>query len=751
MNRSQINNDGVLRSTTIICPSCRSNEFYRDAQSGIVCIYCGLEMPNFLLESQEEAGRGDEEGEVVFGSRRLLRTAQKAKVQRSTFRVSVAELLSIYQYCLILMTKELARLLSVNDAQAASLEADFLRTAKSLWVEYLGRWKNCPTPCKIEGIFYKHFFTSSNNRFCRCVSPFDVSNHPCFPTKPLLLGFLGLILRLHRSSCIPADLVRFCDRGLLPYHNLWESLPEHVRQPIEHSHYTRFFTLKHPGRLTPMNVWYHVTSLADALRIALPPLNTPAVALSLIHGLGLPEDEVWPTYVQVAHLWEDCDGVAPLVGLQPHGQHDAEAVMVAVLFACLLCAAWTDWSLSSYAALAELSVFAAAQRDATIGGGGGGGVLRSDFIEAVPSPVDAADVDVDVPRKLLPTFLRQSRLLLSDVQRRHTALPAAQAEAPTAAAAPVTAAAAEESAGADAAATTTTAATAAAATAPLHRDAATQLRPVNSVVLHLLEQLQATWLSEGGGGGGSHRDSSFVQRASQLFPHHAEAASGAGAAGAAGAARYFSKSVAPEAVVYSGQWLYASWLSREERRYLRVLDGRPTHRVVQRRAADAGHSHLRHFASFARHSDDATGQRPRPFTLLVERAAKFLYAPPLLLQLGLDALDRQVAQLVVEEQGGLLLAPPPPPLKTEPQSQPPQPPPHDPQIARRIASAASLRWARSRRAQQLQTQIRAAEQRAFAATDADGRPTNEARDSQRFARYRDRSAKWLPLLHALAA
>ena len=282
MNRSQINNDGVLRSTTIICPSCRSNEFYRDAQSGIVCIYCGLEMPNFLLESQEEAGRGDEEGEVVFGSRRLLRTAQKAKVQRSTFRVSVAELLSIYQYCLILMTKELARLLSVNDAQAASLEADFLHTAKSLWVEYLGRWKNCPTPCKIEGIFYKHFFTSSNNRFCRCGSPFDVSNHPCFPTKPLLLGFLGLILRLHRSSCIPADLVRFCDRGLLPYHNLWESLPEHVRQPIEHSHYTRFFTLKHPGRLTPMNVWYHVTSLADALRIALPPLNTPAVALSLI-------------------------------------------------------------------------------------------------------------------------------------------------------------------------------------------------------------------------------------------------------------------------------------------------------------------------------------------------------------------------------------------------------------------------------------------------------------------------------------
>lgn len=694
MNRSKIDDERVIHSTAIVCPTCRSNEFYRDAQSGIVCIYCGLEMPNFLLESQEEAGHGRDEAEITFGARRLPRTGQKVKALRSTFRTSLSELFSIYQYCLILFVKELARLLSVNNTDQTELEHDMIITAKRLWSMYLQRWQKCPTACKIEGIFCKKFYNKTDNRFCVCEDPFFSENHPAFPTKPLLLGFLDLIVRIHRLSCVPADIVRFCDRGLLPFHNLWEALPESIRQPIEHSHYTRFFTLKHAGRLTPMNIWYHTTILAASLHVDIPPLNVPAVALSFIHGLGLPEDEVWPTYVQIAHLFEEDQGVAPLRGLQTDDIHHVEHIMIMVLFACLLCTTWSEWSLSTYTALDEFSVASLLHTSITD---------DDNIIEAIPNVTDMTDLDLELSRKLLPHICIQSRKVLSDVLRRHF-----QASKST-------------SSSSSSPSTST-------------------LRPINRVILHLLDQLQVSIMHHEEG---HQSKGNLTEKISQLFPQHAEIPTKS-----SDFPNYFSESIPPEPITYSHQLLFHAWLSKEDRAYLRVLDGRPTQRIGHARAKD-GHNPIRHYTSYARHTEDSTGRRPLSYTLLLERAAKYLYIPPLLLQQGLDAIDRQVAHLIIEEQEKIVL---------QPMSDTADGAAHDPHLWQRIAGMANARYARQylhskiqniRNKEEQEIIERAARHQSEGANPSRTMEQLEAEEVKKFARYRDKTAKWLPMLHAM--
>lgn len=53
------------------------------------------------------------------------------------------------------------------------------------------------------------------------------------PTKPLLLGFLYLAVRLLRDVCIiPQDIVRWCEQGLLSYTTLWFSLPLEMKAAV---------------------------------------------------------------------------------------------------------------------------------------------------------------------------------------------------------------------------------------------------------------------------------------------------------------------------------------------------------------------------------------------------------------------------------------------------------------------------------------------------------------------------------------
>lgn len=667
MNQSQIDNTGVLRTDAIACPNCRSNEFYRDAQSGMVCIHCGLEMHNFLLESQEEAGQGGDGADITFGARHLLRTAQKLKILRSTFRAPLVELLSIYQYCLIVMSKEIAQLLSPDEIRGVQLQELLLDTTRSLWETYLSQWQKSSSPCRMEGIFCKQFFNKTDDRFCVCSDPTQNLQHPVFPTKPLLLGFISLAIRILRLSCIPADLVRFCDRGLLTYHNLWDALPLEVRQPIEHSHYTRFFTLKHHGRLTPINIWYHTTSLAHSLDIVLPSLNAPAIALSFIHSLGFPEDEVWPTYVQLAHLHET--NIAPLVGLESMDVHYPEEIMVVVLLSCMMCNTWTEWSLSAYTALSEM-------KD------------HPSTITALPNPVDFVDLDQELPRKWLPVFLKQSRLVLSDIQRKH--FQAGQTSTANSGAIPPT------------------------------------LRPLNRVILHLLrEKLEIS-------DDGKLQGDLFPQGFAQLIAPESDDEVG-------NDEHAYADSMPIEKVVFCNRLMYYHWLSVEDKTFLRMLDGRPS-RTIQQPSGQKSSPPLRHFTSHARHAEDVSGRRSVAFNLLVERAAKYLFVPPLLLQHGLDALDRQISSLIFDEQGNLMLQ-----AETETQEVDGRNIDvsfvyHDKHLSQRVASMAQWKTADRRLRRKFHQQLR--EQQEAAAIEADA-------EVKMYARYREKTANWLPMLHEM--
>ncbi len=43
------------------------------------------------------------------------------------------------------------------------------------------------------------------------------------PSKALLLGFIYLACRMLRSWIIPGDIIRWCDHGLIPIVDIWDS------------------------------------------------------------------------------------------------------------------------------------------------------------------------------------------------------------------------------------------------------------------------------------------------------------------------------------------------------------------------------------------------------------------------------------------------------------------------------------------------------------------------------------------------
>jgi hypothetical protein len=279
-----------------------------------------------------------------------------------------------------------------------------LSTCKLIWMKYLEVWRSTNnTTCQFMDAF------DQTSRTCQCkVGQFA---HPLYPTKPLLLAIVYLTLRIERLDITTADIVRWCERGLLPYTNLWECIPDKFKQSlgqaigggsgiggiggifgsgtrgggvrggvrggIEIAHkaaierYRWIFTANHAGQsnashfITTANLWFHTVHLAQSIHMqidpllpsnsssgagahsgtanppAVPPLNAPLVAYSMIHSLGLPE-HVWELYCDLSQVFTLG---TPMQGAEAIDQQYTENIMALILICCLLCDNISSWSL----------------------------------------------------------------------------------------------------------------------------------------------------------------------------------------------------------------------------------------------------------------------------------------------------------------------------------------------------------------------------------------------------------------------
>eukprot|EP01039_Chlorochromonas_danica_P006757 gene6757-7467_t len=286
-------------TTGITCATCSSEEFDED-DGTLICIYCGTLSQDIIAESNDREDTGDVFG-LASGGRRVSLFVPKYRHPKST------------------MTYD-------SDIHDLLL--------KSLWMSYLDQWRRCQSGCDMRSFFSKQLK-------CQCQPP--NYQHPHFISRPLMLAFLYITIRLERYDILPADLVRWCERGLLPYVTIWEHFPESIQSRVNRR-YRWIFLQNHTGRtkfVTPMNIWFHSCQLAKELDVILPPLNTPAVARGMIVSLGLPP-LVWIRYCQICRHY--LDGKT-LDGLEAVGQMHGSRVMAGVLLALQLCENWQDWSL----------------------------------------------------------------------------------------------------------------------------------------------------------------------------------------------------------------------------------------------------------------------------------------------------------------------------------------------------------------------------------------------------------------------
>ena len=144
---------------------------------------------------------------------------------------------------------------------------------------------------------------------------------------------------------VAADIVRWCESGLVPYNTLFEALPDSCKVDIIKENAAFFVSVVSgsvficPGRILCLS-----ESLIASLDIPMPPLNAPLVARSIIKQLGLPR-EVWLHYQSLAQLLlPACDGSA-IDGAEAFGQHYTESIMAAITIACKCCYQWTHWAL----------------------------------------------------------------------------------------------------------------------------------------------------------------------------------------------------------------------------------------------------------------------------------------------------------------------------------------------------------------------------------------------------------------------
>lgn len=390
MQSSQFGNDKVFRSPNTLCPNCQSTEFYRDSQAQLVCIYCGLELEGFVVETQEILYGDDEDGAAVqydTQRSRVIKDRATPTTPIAQRAVDIIDLLSLCQCALIVIFRDVTQIVAKDNRQ---FQIEMLTTLKRFWSLYLEKWETADCDCQIMGAFNPHLF-NAERPYCFCSK--NAFKHPSFPSRELLLGIVYLTLRWHRLDIIPSDIVRWCNRGLVPYYFIWDSLPQELQSLVVDTPCASFFQRRLEGiAITSLRIWYEITSLSSSLNVVLPPLNAAAVAMGMIHSLGLPQS-VWIIYSKLTQLFVKSE---PMVHVSTIDEHFGDHIMATIIIAYMMTPRWTEDSLHRYTALSTF-----------------------DHSKATALP-EVIDIKEQVPRKLLLLYLKQVKAMHGQDQPRAT-------------------------------------------------------------------------------------------------------------------------------------------------------------------------------------------------------------------------------------------------------------------------------------------------------------------------------------------
>ena len=216
------------------------------------------------------------------------------------------------------------KLLNLNDdshEENLSNINELVGEVKNLWLTYL------------------HAFRKNNINMASLLLQINTNNDVIFkyipPSGILLLGFLYFACRLLRLWITPADLMKWCTQGDLPYYRLLMILPEDKKKTLASN--SRFmFQLE---VLSPTLIFYHAVKISEMIGKEIPQLNTPLIAKTYILGLGLPS-EVWDIYAKISCMFKATE---PLNGMESWKEYYPEDIMASIIIACKFCR-WTEWS-----------------------------------------------------------------------------------------------------------------------------------------------------------------------------------------------------------------------------------------------------------------------------------------------------------------------------------------------------------------------------------------------------------------------
>jgi hypothetical protein len=388
---------------------CDINFHKHNSNSGyIFCSDCGFQSQDFVAEAADD----DDNMQLYGAGSRNLRSEWMRKVLRDVgekrqrvakiitdeediSRLDPLKMLDIYQYSLRSLFNTVLGILRVEDSNQMEF---YRRNLRELWFAYLDQWSsgsNC-TDCRVENSFIR-------SKHHSCTIAVHMKYHPLLLTKTALLGFMYLALRVSRSAVLPCDMVRWCEEGILPYANLWDSMLMRYASETHGTDYSRhlrwFYRTPDGGPrrfITADGILFLTSAVAQAINRSIPCLNTPLVALHMINQLGLP-GSVWQHYVRICQLHHSEH--VPLRGLEALDQQHAEHVMAAVICAVKLCPDWTMWSL-------HWNRCGSRSKDSSSGHTSAAAVA----IPAGPTPIpmpESVDEARCLPREMLQQYLQQ--------------------------------------------------------------------------------------------------------------------------------------------------------------------------------------------------------------------------------------------------------------------------------------------------------------------------------------------------------
>jgi hypothetical protein len=333
------------------CSNCQGDRYYEDREGNIICSYCGTQSQDYIAESHEAGEEGMIYAQNLGRSvRRHTATGgnQRKGKKRIQSEPDLLEYLTVYQYFLQMMGNSTFQLLFINvslEEERRPLIAPYLSLLKELWIQYLKAWQTSNTACQLSFLFSMQ---RNKQQSCKCKK----LQHPLYPSKQLLLAFVYLILRINRSDIIIPDLLRWIERGLIPYYNLWDVLPETMKVLIPLGFRKPLIgAMKVPSA---MNIWFHTCKLAEDLGIVMPPLNSPLIGFSMIKSLGLPE-EVNKNYAKLSQLFTTGQSIEEVTMEKGkrissssssiyNEQHYHEYIMGIIALSCMMSNHWMKWN-----------------------------------------------------------------------------------------------------------------------------------------------------------------------------------------------------------------------------------------------------------------------------------------------------------------------------------------------------------------------------------------------------------------------